>query len=115
MTGNTSPDDLIVVLSNTESAESAARMARELVGRKLVACVNVVPGVRSFYRWKGEIAEDDEHLMVIKTRRSLFEQVRICMRELHPYELPEIIALPLQEGDPGYLAWVHECTAEIKS
>ncbi len=115
MTGNTSPDDLIIVLSNTDSAESAARMARELVGRKLVACVNVVPGVRSFYRWKGKIAEDGEHLMVIKTRRSLFEQVRVCMRELHPYELPEIIALPLQEGDPDYLAWVRECTAEIKS
>ncbi len=115
MTGNTSPDELIVVLSNTDSAESAARMARELVGKKLVACVNVVPGVRSFYRWKGKIAEDGEHLMVIKTRRSLFEQVRVCMRELHPYELPEIIALPLQGGDPDYLAWVRECTAEIKS
>ena len=115
MTGSTSPDDVIVVLSNTDSAESAARMARELVGKKLVACVNVVPGVRSFYRWKGEIAEDDEHLMVIKTRRSLFEQVRICMRELHPYELPEIIALPLQGGDSGYLEWVRECTAGIKS
>ena len=115
MTGNTSSDDLIIVLSNTDSAESAARMARELVGKKLVACVNVVPGVRSFYRWKGEIAEDDEHLMVIKTRRSLFEQVRICMRELHPYELPEIIALSLQGGDSGYLEWVRECTAGIKS
>jgi len=115
MTDHTSPGDLIVILSNTDSAESAARMARELVGKQLVACVNVVPGVRSFYRWKGKIAEDDEHLMVIKTRRSLFEQVRACMRELHPYELPEIIALPIQEGDPDYLTWVRECTAEIKS
>ncbi len=115
MTGNTSPDDLIVVLSNTDSAESAARMARELVGKKLVACVNVVPGVRSFYRWKGEIVEDGEHLMVIKTRRSLFEQVRICMRELHPYELPEIIALPLEGGDSAYLDWVRESTTELKS
>lgn len=111
MSGNISPDEVIVILSNTDSAESAARMARELVGRKLVACVNVIPGIRSFYRWKGDIVEDGEHLMVIKTRRSLFEQVRRCVRELHPYELPEIIALPLEEGDAGYLDWVRECTA----
>jgi len=114
MTGTHPPDEVIIILSNTDSAESAARMARELVGRKLVACVNVVPGVRSFYRWKGEIVEDGEHLMVMKTRRAMFEQVRVTLRELHPYELPEIIALPLAEGDTDYLDWVREGTA-VKS
>lgn len=109
-----SADDIMVILSNTESAESAARMARELVQRKLAACVNVIPGVRSFYRWKGEITEDGEHLMVIKTRRSLFDSVRGCLREIHPYDLPEIIGLPLQEGDADYLDWVRECTT-VKS
>lgn len=109
-----SADDIMVILSNTESAESAARMARELVQRKLAACVNVIPGVRSFYRWKGEITEDGEHLMVIKTRRSLFDSVRVCLREIHPYDLPEIIGLPVQEGDADYLDWVRECTT-VKS
>jgi periplasmic divalent cation tolerance protein len=115
MGGDTSSDDVIVVLCNTDGAESAAAIARELVGGGLVACVNVVAGVRSFYRWKGEVSEDSEHLMVIKTRRSLFEQVRQCIRGLHPYDWPEIIALPLAAGDAGYLDWVRECTAKVTS
>jgi len=113
MSANGSPDEVLVVLCSTDGAESAARMARELLDGRLVACVNVVAGVRSFYRWKGEIAEDGEHLMVIKTRQVLFEQVRNCIRGLHPYDLPEIIAVPLAAGDGAYLDWVRECTSEV--
>ena len=108
-----SSDDILVVLCTTDSAESAAGMARELVGRQLAACVNVIPGVRSFYRWQGEIAEDGEHLLVIKTRAARLEEARTCIRELHPYDLPEVIALPVQDGDGDYLDWVRQSTEDV--
>ena len=89
----------------------AKEISRSLVNRGLVACVNIVPQVTSIYRWKGEICEADERLLIMKTRRSLFPQVSTVVREMHPYEVPEIIAVELQDGLPEYLKWINESTA----
>jgi periplasmic divalent cation tolerance protein len=90
--------------------ERAAALARILVGEGLAACVNVVPGIRSIYRWEGRIQEDDEVLCLIKTRPALFERVRRRILELHPYEVPEILAFGVDEGSPTYLDWLHDAT-----
>jgi periplasmic divalent cation tolerance protein len=98
----------VVVLSTVGTAEDAARVARALVERRLAACVNVVPAVRSIYRWKGRVEEDEERLLVIKTRRDRIEALREALVALHPYELPEAIVLPIEAGHPPYLAWLDE-------
>jgi periplasmic divalent cation tolerance protein len=98
--------DKIVVLSACDSEESAAGLARMLVERRLAACVNIVAGARSVYRWQGKIEEAGEWLLVIKSRRDLFAQVREAIAAEHSYEVPEVIALPVVEGSEAYLAWV---------
>jgi periplasmic divalent cation tolerance protein len=98
----------VVVLSTVATAEDAARVARALVERRLAACVNVVPAVRSIYRWKGRVEEDEERLLVIKTRGDRFEALREALVALHPYELPEAIVLPIEAGHTPYLAWIDE-------
>jgi periplasmic divalent cation tolerance protein len=98
----------VVVLSTVGSAEDAERIAGALVARRLAACVNIVPGVRSIYRWKGRVETDDERLLVIKTRRDRFEAVREALVALHPYDLPEAIVLPIEAGHAPYLAWLDE-------
>jgi periplasmic divalent cation tolerance protein len=97
-----------VVLCTVGSAEDAERIAGDLVERGLAACVNVVPGVTSFYRWKGETARDSEWLLVMKTTVGRFEALREALVELHPYEVPEIIALPIERGHTPYLEWIDE-------
>ncbi len=96
----------VVVLSTVGSEEDAARIARSLVEQRLAACVSVVPGVTSFYRWKGEIARDAEWLMVMKTTTAGFERLRKTLVELHPYDVPEVVALPVERGHAPYLDWV---------
>ena len=98
--------DAILVLSTFPSADKAAEIARVLVGEQLAACVNVVPGVRSIYRWQGAIHEDAEHLAVIKTTRARFDALAARLAGLHPYEVPEILALPIVGGAAPYLAWL---------
>jgi periplasmic divalent cation tolerance protein len=98
--------DAIIVLTTAGSDEQADSIASALVEEKLAACVNVIGGVKSVYRWKGEIEKDNERLLVIKTTEDLFDAVRRRIRELHSYELPEVIALPISDGDPDYLAWL---------
>ena len=98
----------IVVLSTVERAEDAERIARELVGRGLAACVNVVPGLVSIYRWKGELERAEERLLLIKTRAERFEALREALVALHPYDVPEVLALPIAEGHAPYLAWLDE-------
>jgi periplasmic divalent cation tolerance protein len=97
-------DRVILVLSTVPESESA-RISETLVSERLVACVNTMP-VRSCYRWKGEICHDREELLVMKTRESLFPRVMERLRELHPYEVPEILAVPVWGGYQGYLEWV---------
>ena len=98
--------DKIVVLNTCSSADEAERIARRLVEARLAACVNVVAGARSFYRWQGAIESAQEWLLVIKTSRVLFEGLRAELEKIHSYEVPELIALPIVEGSPNYLLWL---------
>ena len=98
--------DKIVVLSTASTAAEAEAIARRLVEERLAACVNVVTGVRSFYRWKGKIEKSPEWLLVIKSSRGRFEELRAALEKLHSYDVPEVIALPVVEGTKNYLNWM---------
>lgn len=100
------------MLSTVASAPDAERLARALVERGLAACVNVVPGLVSFYRWKGEVQRDEELLLVAKTRRERFEALRAALVEMHPYEVPEVVAFEVAAGHEPYLRWLDEAVAE---
>jgi periplasmic divalent cation tolerance protein len=99
--------DKIVVLSTCASAEEAQRVARALVEKRLAACVNLIAGVRSVYRWKDAIQDEEETLLVIKSSRALLEELREEMERLHSYEVPEVIALSVVDGSERYLAWMN--------
>ena len=96
----------IVILSTCASADEADKLARLLVERRLAACVNVVPGIRSFYRWEGAIETGSEWLLLIKSSRHLFEEVSEVLRGAHSYEVPEVIALDIVAGSSKYLDWL---------
>ncbi len=101
-----------VILSTVGSEEEASRIAGALVERRLAACVNVVPGVKSTYRWKGSVETAGEWLLVIKTARDRFEAVRAAIRELHSYEVPEVVMIDVADGDAAYLRWIDESVGE---
>src|SRR5208283_4847502 len=96
----------IVVLCTCSSSGEARRIARELIERRLAACVNLMPPLRSVYHWKGAVEESEEILMIIKSARPLFEQLQATIARLHSYEVPEIVALPIVDGSESYLAWM---------
>jgi periplasmic divalent cation tolerance protein len=96
----------VVVLVTCPTADRAAEIARALVEERLAACGNVVPGLRSIYRWEGKIQDDAEALLVLKTTRERFEALRDRVLALHPYQVPEVIALPIEAGSAAYLAWI---------
>jgi periplasmic divalent cation tolerance protein len=98
----------LVALTTVGTADDAERIARALVERRLAACVNVVAGVVSVYRWQGAVERDQEQLLVIKTSAERFESLRDALVALHPYELPELVALPVVAGYAPYLAWLDE-------
>jgi periplasmic divalent cation tolerance protein len=100
--------DALVALSTVGNAADAQRIGRALVERRLAACVNVVPGITSIYSWKGTIETDAELLLVIKTRREKLEALRAALVELHPYEVPELVAMPVEGGNAAYLEWIGE-------
>jgi periplasmic divalent cation tolerance protein len=95
-----------VVLSTFPDADKAAQVARVLVEERLAACVNLVASVRSIYRWQGAVQDDAESLAIIKTTRERYPALATRLAELHPYDVAEIIALPLADGHPPYLAWL---------
>lgn len=99
-------NEALIVFTTVGSEEQAMQIARELVGRRLAACVNIVPGVKSVYRWEGKIWEDEERTLMIKSTRAAFETLREAIRSMHSYDLPEIVALPVEAGDAGYLDWI---------
>ncbi len=91
-------------------AAKAAEVAKVLVNANLAACVNIVPGLRSIYSWKGEVCDDAEVLALIKTTTERFDELRAKLVELHPYECPEVIAVNVADGFAGYLTWVADNT-----
>lgn len=99
------PEHILVLTTVADDAE-ATRIANHLVERELVACVNIVGPIRSIYRWQGAVQEDGERLLVMKTMSDRFERVRVAIRELHSYDVPEVIAVPVAAGDDAYLAWI---------
>jgi periplasmic divalent cation tolerance protein len=104
--------DKIVVLSTCSTAEEAGRIARRLVESRLAACVSVLPGVRSVYRWKDALEEADEVLLLIKSSRPLFDNLQAEIARLHSYQTPEAVALSIVDGSEPYLAWLeHELAA----
>ncbi len=102
--------DAIVVYITSPNEEEAAKIARTVVEGRLAGCVNIVKGIRSIYSWQGKIENDSEVLMIIKTQRHLFEPLRMRVKELHSYTVPEIIAMPVIEGSEDYLRWLKEVT-----
>ena len=100
--------DRVVAFSTVGRAEDAERIARALVERRLAACVNVLPGVVSVYRWEGEVCRSEELLLIVKTRTERLGALREALVELHPYDLPELVALPIESGHTPYLAWLDE-------
>ena len=99
--------DKIVVLSTCASAEEATRVARALVEKRLAACVNVIQGVHSVYRWQDAIQDEEEVLLLIKSSRALLEELKAEIERLHSYEVPEVIALAVVDGSERYLAWMN--------
>ena len=99
-----------VVLISTPGAEAGRQLARALVEERLAACGSVVPAVTSVYRWQGAVEEEEEALVVLKTAADRVEALTRRTRELHPYEVPEILALPVAGGNPAYLEWLIEET-----
>jgi periplasmic divalent cation tolerance protein len=98
--------DKIIVLSTCDSEEQASRIARRLVEQRVAACVNIVPNVRSVYRWQEKIEDAAEFLLVIKSRRDLFAALRAEIEKIHSYDIPEMIAIPVVDGSRAYLGWL---------
>jgi uncharacterized protein involved in tolerance to divalent cations len=96
----------ILVLSTTDTLQLAETIAAALVDSREAACVNIVSGIRSIYRWEGKVCNEEEFLLIIKTSAEKFEVIRRRILLLHTYQIPEIIALPISEGEPAYLAWL---------
>ncbi len=103
------PDhEYFLVSITTSSPEEAERIAETIVQERLAACVNIVPAIISIYRWRGEVHRDREVLLIAKSRPELFESLAARVKELHSYEVPEIIALPIAAGSKAYLNWIDE-------
>lgn len=98
--------EAIVVLVTAPSADKAAELARALVEEGLAACGNVVPGLRSIYRWQGQVQDEPEALLLLKTQAALFEPLRERVVALHPYECPEVLRLGVEAGHAPYLEWI---------
>ena len=101
-----------IVVYVTAPQDEAVDLAKTLVEERLVACVNLVPGLRSIYWWRGKVEDEPEVLCIMKTRSNLFESLRDRVRELHSYEVEEIIALPILAGNLPYLDWIKENTQQ---
>jgi periplasmic divalent cation tolerance protein len=106
--------ETMVVLTTCGNDDDARALARALVERRVAACVNAVGNVVSTYRWEGEVQQDQETLLIIKTTAARLAAVEQTIRELSKYELPELIALPVEAGGADYLSWIRESVAELK-
>lgn len=95
-----------MILTSVGTEQQALEISEELVARSLATCINIIPCLRSIYRWKGKICTDSEYLLLIKTRRALFGAVSDAIRELHSYELPEVLEFPVGDAEPNFHRWV---------
>lgn len=109
MSDNTSQHIVVFI---TAPPDKAAELGRALVEARLAACANIVPAIRSIYRWQGELCDDEEALLVIKSRADRLPRLRDKVTALHPYEVPEVIALPIVAGHPPYLSWIDDSCGE---
>jgi len=100
----------IIIFITASSDEEAGNIAKTLVTEKLVACVNIIPGIRSTYWWEGKVCQEDEVMLLAKTVNSLFPAVMNRVKSLHSYEVPEIISFPIAEGFPDYVRWIEKAT-----
>lgn len=105
-------DPVLLCYCTCPDADSARRIAEALVTERLAACVSRLPGIASTYRWQGQVATDSEQLLLIKTTATRFEAMRTRLLALHPYDLPELIAVPIEYAHAPYLAWVRDTTGE---
>lgn len=103
----------IVVIVTASNEDEAAKIGRALVDERLAACANIVPKIRSIYRWEGKVQDEPEALMLIKTTTERFELLTARVKELHSYSVPEIIALPIGAGSSDYLSWIEESTTSL--
>ena len=106
-------EPISVVMTSVGTEQQAVEISEELVARRLATCINIVPCLRSIYRWKGKVCEDSEYLLVIKTRRALFDAVSEAIRELHSYELPEVLEFPVATAEPNFHSWVVEMATGV--
>jgi periplasmic divalent cation tolerance protein len=104
--------DALIVFTTFANEDDAARVGRVLVEERLAACANVLPGARSIYRWKGEVADEREVVVLLKTRKQDWPALMSRLHELHPYETPECVAVRIAAGSPRYMAWLDEMLAE---
>ena len=102
--------EYVIVFVTAPTGDDGRAIARALVREKLAACVNVLPGITSIYTWEGEVCEDDEVLLIIKTKGEIFEALSALVKEVHPYDVPEVIAVPLTAGSGDYLNWIDQVT-----
>jgi periplasmic divalent cation tolerance protein len=103
--------DAIVVLTTLASADEAVTLVRTLLDRRLIACGNILPGVRSIYRWEGKVADEREVIVLMKTRAVRLDALEMAFGELHPYKVPELLALPVSAGLHKYLEWIDDETS----
>jgi periplasmic divalent cation tolerance protein len=106
-------EPISVVVTSVGTEQQAVEISEELVARRLATCINIVPCLRSIYRWKGKVCEDSEYLLMIKTRRSLFAAVSDAIREIHSYELPEVLEFPVATAEPNFHKWVVEMATGV--
>lgn len=111
---NVPESDHLLVMTTTAGSITAKKIANELVEKRMASCVQILPSIHSVFRWKGRIEHQEEHLILIKTARTCYSSVESIIKGLHPYEVPEIIALPIVGGLPEYLAWISQ-TADALS
>jgi periplasmic divalent cation tolerance protein len=103
--------DAIVVLTTVANEDEAVRLVRGLLDRKLIACGTLVPGARSIYRWEGRVSDEREVMVFLKTRSAILPALQTAFAELHPYKLPELLALAVDGGSAKYMAWINDETS----
>lgn len=104
------PTRYVTVITTAPDEKTSEAISTALVSSKLVACANILPGVKSSYWWKGKVTTDQELMMIMKTKASLIPAISKRLKEVHPYDVPELIVQPIVDGSPQYLAWIEEST-----